>query len=335
MEEQEDNNDDDNEEAEEIEAEDDQLPQSDVEFPEEEEDDDEYYQPREADETRANKLLFSQLVERLEKLWLLRKHATNSSFSVLPRKKTKLSQEDKLSKYLFPKQLKTYFGSFSSLFPMLRLILPDLDNIRGHLGMKESVIAKAWTQALGLTRRHHDAYNRIVHFTDPTVHTELSTVGDLSLCIESVLAERLPTHVTSKVTIGQINDLLDELAAIKRYSGTTTTTHRTNPNGDSIVTKLEQDSKGNSIDIVSSSLCFPQLAPPSNQHPKAPTKQDLRKEWVKKLVDLQLSVGFLTLVSTFYLSTLLFYNHHICSSSSFSFSIWFVPTYLLTYYIHY
>eukprot|EP00590_Aulacoseira_subarctica_P000690 CAMPEP_0172416360 /NCGR_PEP_ID=MMETSP1064-20121228/2841_1 /TAXON_ID=202472 /ORGANISM="Aulacoseira subarctica , Strain CCAP 1002/5" /LENGTH=1127 /DNA_ID=CAMNT_0013153951 /DNA_START=21 /DNA_END=3404 /DNA_ORIENTATION=+ len=40
---------------------------------------------------------------------------------------------------------------------------------------------------------------------------KLSTVGDLSLCIESVLPERRPTNVSSRLTIDQINKLVKHL----------------------------------------------------------------------------------------------------------------------------
>jgi hypothetical protein len=34
-------------------------------------------------------------------------------------------------------------------YPILRLIMPEIDTSRPNLGMQEKAIAKAWSQALG------------------------------------------------------------------------------------------------------------------------------------------------------------------------------------------
>lgn len=259
--------------------------QSDEEFPTEyynEEDEEEIGPPRPPDEFLANRLSFHQLAQKLEKLWKL---ARNTASLSLPSSKKKLTQEQKVSK-LFDEDLKKYFArrKGSSLFPLLRLILPNLDNTRGHLGLKEKAIATAWTQALGF-RKNSEEYNRIMKYVDPAAAGASSgsdsTVGDISLCIQAVLAERQPSTQSSKVTVEKINELFDELAAIKRSNHNTMDVSSIGKTESDVVAKQEQDHKCD-IAVSSSNLQQPQKKPPS--------KQELRKLWVQKLRDLQFSV---------------------------------------------
>lgn len=249
---------------------------------------DEAFPPRTPDESLANKLSFYQLSKTLEKIWVASQKTSSSS---LITKSKKTTQEEKLSKLLDP--LQQYFArkEASTWFPILRLVVPNLDNTRGHLGLKETAIATAWIQALGL-RKNNDSYNSILYFTDPSTAIAPSsaassggilttTDGDLSLRVQAVLAQRIPSKQSPKSTIGKINELLDELAAIKRSSNGRINIHTVGATETDIVTKHEQDHKFDTT-VSSTSL--------SQQKKKPPSKQELRKLWVQKLFDLQLSV---------------------------------------------
>ena len=90
----------------------------------------------EPDYTRANKIRFADLCGAFEKLWENRKRTTNRG-----------SREQQL-RYILPKALlDTLQGG--SPFPILRLIMPEIDTSRPHFGMRESNIVSAWKGALG------------------------------------------------------------------------------------------------------------------------------------------------------------------------------------------
>jgi hypothetical protein len=130
-----------------------------------------------------------------------------------------------------------------------------------------------------------------MYFTDPSTAVaaasalsggfNTTTHGDLSLRVQAVLAERIPSTQLSKSTVGKINQLLDELAAIKRSNHDMININAVGKTEADIVTKQEQDHKH---DITLSYTSLPQ------QKQKPPSKQELRKLWVQKLFDFQLSV---------------------------------------------
>jgi hypothetical protein len=55
-------------------------------------------------------------------------------------------------------------------------------------------------------------------FTDPQrVPTDIA--GDLSQVVEHVLARRMPVDVHTKMTLGKMNEFLDEVADLKAVGG--------------------------------------------------------------------------------------------------------------------
>ena len=105
----------------------------------------------------------------------------------------------------------------SSVYPIFRILFPDIDSGRAvNYGMKESVIADVWVNANDLDPQSSDA-KVMLHYKDPSKSG--SSAGDLPKAIFSVLEKRLPNN-PSDVTVGQFNDLLDELASfnIKKVS---------------------------------------------------------------------------------------------------------------------
>ncbi len=146
--------------------------------------------------TKANSQPFSQLCKRMNDLWNLR---TN--------KKVKKKDVDKLQHLLPPKLIK--FIEPESLYPVLRLLLPDMDNSRNTY-VKEKFIATMYTDALGLVKGQ-DAYEKLFNFTNP----QNNRLADLSVAVEEVLKERIICD-PSKATVGKINDMLDKLCQLRK-----------------------------------------------------------------------------------------------------------------------
>ena len=120
-------------------------------------------------------------------------------------------RREQLLEYLLPRKLLDEHLKECSIYPLLRLILPDCDVARGHLGMKEKSIANAWAAAMGFSK-DSKPYKKLVKFMDPQYAGHTAT-GDLSLCVKEVVADRYPMS-GSKLTVGQMNRLLDELQMI-------------------------------------------------------------------------------------------------------------------------
>ena len=78
---------------------------------------------------KANSLSFFMLCRRLERLWQQK------------RKKGRLIPELEKKKYILPSELLKALEP-ESIFPLLRLLLPDIDNSRNCF-MKEKLIAQA------------------------------------------------------------------------------------------------------------------------------------------------------------------------------------------------
>jgi len=100
-----------------------------------------------------------------------------------------------------------------SAFSFIRLMIPDKNAIRPHCGMKEKTIATTWAEAIGLSKTSRDSL-KLLNYNDP-IHASSTACGDLSLGILEVMEKRYPFS-KSKITVGEVNDLLDELAMMKR-----------------------------------------------------------------------------------------------------------------------
>jgi hypothetical protein len=148
---------------------------------------------------KANSLSFSMLCRRLELLWQQK------------RKKGKRLPEIEKKKYILPSPLLKALEP-ESIFPLLRLLLPDIDNSRNCF-MKEKLIAQAYCEAEGFAKGTKNS-DMLYQFTDPhKVPHQLA--GDLSLVVEHVLTQRIPM-TPSKLTIGHINQLLEDLVSLRK-----------------------------------------------------------------------------------------------------------------------
>lgn len=199
-----------------------------------------FYKPPEPLYDKANAIQFRTLCHRFETMWK-------------QKSKKKKPSKDELLAYLLSSQLRRYLhgGPSSSssssssssqpkraqsIFPMLRLMTPDKDTTRPRLWMKEKLIADTWATALGLSKQGSD-YKKLVRYNDPTA-AGLVACGDISMCVYEVVQKRFPelggangkNNNNNKkksgqkngttggagggVTVGRMNELLDELAGI-------------------------------------------------------------------------------------------------------------------------
>jgi hypothetical protein len=173
----------------------------------------------EADCDVTNSLPFSIFCQRVEKLWLQRSTKsdnigilTTTSGKTTTKKRMKKWTETEKKNYILPAPMLKETLRHQSLFPLFRLLLPDIDNSR-HIAMKEKLIAQVYCEALGL-EKENAAYKMLYGFTDPQ-KAPTDCVGDLSLVVQHVMTQRIPTR-PSRTTIGEINQLLDDLVDLKR-----------------------------------------------------------------------------------------------------------------------
>ena len=233
------------------------------------------YQPTDADETKANALSFAQLCRKFEILWKQRK--LKSSRGIVTK--------SDLLQLLLPPQLMKYLGS-GSPFPLLRLILPEIDTCRPHLGMKEKIIAQCWSDAMGFNKGSQ-AHEKLINFTIPE-KAGSSAVGDFSLALYEVMKERFPEKPSS-VTIGEMNEMLDKLASVKKNRETQMQSSQHNwRSSSSSITKAQtsldrnEEAGDNNFNETNGKL--------SAKH-SYQSKQLLRKRWVEDLIALNLSVS--------------------------------------------
>ncbi|KAL4205377.1 hypothetical protein AMTRI_Chr01g136960 [Amborella trichopoda] len=95
-------------------------------------------------------------------------------------------------------------------FSAIRLILPSLDRERGTYGLKESVLATCLIDALGISRESEDAL-RLINWRKGGAKTG-PNAGNFALVAAEVL-QRRQGMTSGGLTIKEVNDLLDRLAA--------------------------------------------------------------------------------------------------------------------------
>eukprot|EP00850_Spirogloea_muscicola_P019235 SM000186S04153 [mRNA] locus=s186:138690:147447:- [translate_table: standard] len=95
-------------------------------------------------------------------------------------------------------------------FSAMRLILPELDRERATYGLKEAVLAKHLTDALGLGKESEDA-KKLLEWKTGGKRVGANS-GKFPLVAAEVL-QRRQREVSAGITIREVNDLLDKLAA--------------------------------------------------------------------------------------------------------------------------
>mmetsp|Transcript_6990 Transcript_6990/g.17073 ORF Transcript_6990/g.17073 Transcript_6990/m.17073 type:complete len:755 (-) Transcript_6990:3498-5762(-) len=143
---------------------------------------------------------------RLEKLWKRKREK---------QAHRRWKEKEKLE-YILPRDmLNSESMKGHSIFPYLRLLLPEQDS-RRQFRVKEKKIAEAYCKAQGFGKGTKN-YEMLMNFTDPQ-KVPPDIAGDLSLVIEYVLKKRLPESIHSKIKLGEVNCYLDEMANLRAHA---------------------------------------------------------------------------------------------------------------------
>lgn len=120
----------------------------------------------------------------------------------------KTPKSDAKLRLMFSDALRNELGG-GDIYPLLRLILPQLDRERTY-SVKERKIAKIYIDVLGMASGSNDA-QKLEHFNDPTI-VQSKSVGDFAAVLYDVLAYRsLAGTKKHQHTVGVVNELLDQL----------------------------------------------------------------------------------------------------------------------------
>ncbi|KAG7366607.1 ATP dependent DNA ligase domain containing protein [Nitzschia inconspicua] len=162
--------------------------------------DDETIEPM---DSKINSLSFASCCKRLE--YVFRKK--------MEKKASKRLKERERLEVILPKAMLRDLGG-QTIYPYLRLLLPEQDSLRQY-AMQDRKVAEMYCNALGFAKKSTN-YEMMYDFTNPSKVPE-GCAGDLSLVVEHILKLRIPKE-DSKITIGKINELLDEMNNLRAYS---------------------------------------------------------------------------------------------------------------------
>ena len=124
---------------------------------------------------------------------------------------TLISKKSKASdKKILMEKLWKEFPSKLSLYPLLRLLLPQLDLSRSTYGIKEKSIGQLYISAIPLSKTSNDA-KKLKSWKNPKIAGQYC--GDFANVLLSVLNKRCTSKPIK--TIGNVNDDLDRLIKCK------------------------------------------------------------------------------------------------------------------------
>ncbi|RDA89589.1 hypothetical protein CP533_6227 [Ophiocordyceps camponoti-saundersi (nom. inval.)] len=97
-------------------------------------------------------------------------------------------------------------------YPALRLILPDKDRDRGVYGLKENAIGKLLVKLTKIDKNSDDGY-ALLHWKIPGQTAAARLAGDFAGRCFEVLSKRPMRTTVGDMTIAEVNEQLDKLAA--------------------------------------------------------------------------------------------------------------------------
>ena len=100
----------------------------------------------------------------------------------------------------------------NDIYPAFRLIMPDKDRDRPVYGLKEAAIAKLLVKVLKIDAKSEDALH-MTQWKSIVGGNRNSTAGDFAGRCFEVLDKRNELEGPGKMTIAEVNSLLDKLAA--------------------------------------------------------------------------------------------------------------------------
>ncbi|KAL8990814.1 MAG: hypothetical protein Q9177_000620 [Variospora cf. flavescens] len=101
------------------------------------------------------------------------------------------------------------------IFPAFRLILPDKDRERAMYGLKEKTIGKLLIKVMKINKDSEDGYN-LINWKQPGQGASSRMAGDFAGRCYEVLGKRPFRIDVGNMSIGEVNDLLDELSAAQK-----------------------------------------------------------------------------------------------------------------------
>lgn len=122
----------------------------------------------------------------------------------------KTPKSDAKLRLVFSNTLRRELGADVDMYPLLRLLLPQLDRERGY-NLREKKLARVYADVLGLAPESRDA-RKLELFNDPTV-VQTKAVGDFAAVLHDVLVFRsLAGAAKHQHTVGSVNAVLNQLA---------------------------------------------------------------------------------------------------------------------------
>ncbi|KAL9013610.1 MAG: hypothetical protein Q9173_001705 [Seirophora scorigena] len=103
------------------------------------------------------------------------------------------------------------------IFPAFRLILPDKDRERAMYGLKEKTIGKLLIKVTKINKDSEDGYN-LINWKQPGQGASSRMAGDFAGRCHEVVAKRPFRTDVGDMSIGEVNELLDELSAAQKES---------------------------------------------------------------------------------------------------------------------
>lgn len=103
----------------------------------------------------------------------------------------------------------------NDVFPAFRLILPDKDRERAMYGLKEKTIGKLLIKVMKINKDSEDGYN-LINWKQPGQGATSRMAGDFAGRCHEIIGKRPFRTEVGSMTIGEVNDLLDELSAAQK-----------------------------------------------------------------------------------------------------------------------
>jgi hypothetical protein len=101
------------------------------------------------------------------------------------------------------------------IYPAFRLIIPEKDRERAMYGLKEKALGKFLVKIMKIDKNSEDGFN-LLNWKLPGQTTASRMAGDFTGRCFEVLSKRPVLTDVGNMTIGEVNDLLDQLSAASK-----------------------------------------------------------------------------------------------------------------------
>lgn len=101
------------------------------------------------------------------------------------------------------------------IFPAFRLIMPDKDRDRAMYGLKEKTIGKLLVRVMKIDKNSEDGFN-LLNWKLPGAKSSSVMAGDFAGRCYEVIKKRPIRTTLGKLTVLEVNDMLDELSAAQK-----------------------------------------------------------------------------------------------------------------------